>query len=76
MCRYIAGDALGFRRGFFAAAQKSPKNIEPFLLHSLRVQYDEAVVKLHTAGFAIWDFIERSNRKVKQAAKCTTCTIS
>jgi hypothetical protein len=53
---YIVGDALGFRRGWFAGdAAQAPPSIRPHLLHSAEhtLSYHEAVRRLTSSGYAV-----------------------
>ena len=64
---HIAGEALGFRRGFHQNRRKDGdvvKCIAKFLTPNLpAVDYAEATGRLTAAGFAVWDFLESSVRK-------------
>ena len=64
---HICGDALGFRRGWFVGSRtEPPASIGPQLLHgpehTLR-SYPEAVRRLTSRGYAVWDQVESSRRK-------------
>ena len=65
---HIAGEALGFRRGFHQNQSRPNGDVVPaiakFLTPNLpAVDYAEATGRLTAAGFAVWDFIESSVRK-------------
>lgn len=55
---HIAGDALGFRRGFHIDGRAEAVDfIRPHLLHDEALGYDAAVARLTGAGFALWDIV-------------------
>ena len=63
---HIVGDAFGFRRGFWTGERTTaPPSIASQLLYppSASVGYDEAVWRLTSNGFALWDFLASSKRK-------------
>lgn len=65
---HIVGDALGFRRGWWCSAAAAsrgvaPEGIAPHLLHDEAVEYDEAMRRLLSRGYCMWDIIESAERK-------------
>jgi len=63
----IAGEALGFRRGFHAK-ERADGDVVPSIAKSLTpgltvVQYDQATRLLTAAGYALWDILESSERQ-------------
>ncbi len=63
---HIVGDAFGFRRGFWTGERAdAPPSIAPHLLHppSATVGYDEAMRRLTSQGYALWDILASSERK-------------
>ena len=63
---HIVGDAFGFRRGFWTGKRAdAPPSIAPQLLHppSATVDYDEAMRRLTSQGYALWDILASSVRK-------------
>ena len=60
---HIVGDALGFRRGFFVGQRTgAPDFIRPHLLHAEELSYDEAMARLLSRGYAMWDIVASSVR--------------
>ena len=62
---HIVGDALGFRRGFFINGRvEAPDFIRPHLLHSASemIDYDDALARLLSRGYAMWDIVASSVR--------------
>jgi G:T/U-mismatch repair DNA glycosylase len=61
---HIAGDALGFRRGFHLKERTDAvDSIRPHLLHEEELDYDAAMDRLLSRGYAIWDVINSAERK-------------
>jgi len=61
---HIAGDALGFRRGFHIDGRTEAVDfIRPHLLHADALDYEAAVARLTGAGYALWDSVAASTRK-------------
>lgn len=72
---HIVGDALGFRRGFWTGKRTSPPpSIASQLLYppSATVDYDEAMRRLTSNGYALWDILASSVRKgsLDSAIRC------
>ena len=61
---HIIGDALGFRRGFHIRRSSAVDSIRKHLLHpeTTACDYAEAVERLISAGFAVWDIVAQSER--------------
>ena len=61
---HIAGDALGFRRGWHLDGRSEAVDfIRPHLTRGDEVGYDEAVARLTAAGYAVWDAVAASKRR-------------
>lgn len=56
------GDALGFRRGFHLQRADAVDSIRRCLLHTETLRYPEAVSRLLSAGYAVWDIVAASER--------------
>ena len=62
---HVVGDALGFRRGFhFGKRTEVVDAIRPHLLHDEEVtEYADALERLTSRGYCLWDLVESSERK-------------
>ena len=61
---HIVGDALGFRRGFhIGKREQAPEYIRPHLMHDEAVSYDEAMRRLLSRGYGMWDIVASSVRE-------------
>lgn len=73
---HIVGHALRFRRGFHDN-ERADGDVVPSIAQYLRDnprdevlhEYEDAVVRLQTAGYALWDFLRSSVRKDKKTGK-------
>jgi G:T/U-mismatch repair DNA glycosylase len=61
---HIVGDALGWRRGWLDSKGRGPApSITRSLLHEETVEsYDEALRRLTSRGYALWDVLKQSER--------------
>ncbi|KAJ8603737.1 hypothetical protein CTAYLR_000253 [Chrysophaeum taylorii] len=61
---HIVGDALGFRRGFHVDGREEAVDyVRPHLMHSESASYEEAIERLSSRGYAMWDVVAESTRK-------------